>query len=198
MTKSKFIFFTCILFLVYMTFVHIYMIRQNKTIKMLIQTINTLNEGHDKFMKKVNLSNNMVGFKLNNCIVSSATDTFQLSTLLKNNVNIIFRFSNSSCFDCLKQQINILKTINDSSDCLLLSRFSNNRILNIFCKQEIKRNVYNLRSEDALFDNEDDNQPLLAIVNNRLEIIALYYCDELFNKYHQMLIPDIFLTNRKN
>lgn len=167
---------------------HLNILKKQNDIDHNKQIIETLDNENGNLLDAIICSNKMIGEKLNNCIVSSNSEKFLLSNLLSRETNYIFRFSNTNCSDCLKQQIDFLYAINKSNNYLLITKFGNNRLIEIFGKQLKERELYNISSKDKLFENEDDNRPFVAVVNKNLQILAIYYCDETFKKYHQFFI----------
>ena len=189
MIKIRYVLIIALFILVYITYIRISMLGKQKDIDQKSQAIENLEKEHGELLEAIYRSNKMVGEKLYDCNVSSVSGKFMLSNLLTNDVNYVFRFSNTNCFDCLKQQVDILESIGGSKKCLLITKFGNNRQIEIFGKQFKKSEIYNMASKAKLFENEDDGRPLFAIVNNNLQILTVFYCDDTFKKFHSILIP---------
>nr|WP_320153937.1 hypothetical protein [uncultured Draconibacterium sp.] len=171
------------------TCIHLYMLNTQKKLDQKSKIIENLNKERGKLLETIYCSNIMIGKELNDCTVSSISGNFLLSNLLTNDINYIFRFSNTNCFDCLKDQVEILKTISNSKEYLLITKFGNNRQIKLFGEQIEEAEIYNISSRATLFKNEDDGLPLVAVINSNFQILAMYYCDKDFMRFHEILIP---------
>ena len=167
--------------MLYIIFVQIRNYNKQKLLVNYAQKLERVEKESSLMLDLIKKSNEFVGYQINRDIyLSNYSDTVMISELLHDSINIVYEFSNTTCIDCLKEQVQFLGEIKSKKDCIALTHFDNTKELRIFLKNEnIKFPVYNLRNGTLLFENEDNSIPKIMIIDNELKLLGLYHCNSI-------------------
>ena len=177
--------------MLYITFVQIRLFNKQKIMNQYAQKLEMVEKESNLMLDLIKESNKFVGHQIyKDLYLYNYSDTVLTSELLHDDINIVFGFSNTTCMDCLTEQIKFLDQIKSKKNCIALTHFNNSKELWIFLKNEnIKIPAYNLKSSALLFENEDNSTPKIMLVDKELKLLGLYYCNSATIKNICEILP---------
>lgn len=170
--------------MLYITFVQIRHFNKQKIMNQNAQKLEKVEKEKNLILNLIKESNKFVGYQIfKDLYLYNYSDTVVISELLRDDTNIVFEFSNTTCMDCLTEQVMFLGKIKSKKNCIVLTHFDNTKELLIFLKNEnIKFPVYNLENNALLFKEENNSIPKIILVDKELKLLGLYYCNSAIIK----------------